>query len=90
VKVWRTVETKGNVPAFLGLHVLVSFACGLGESALSESNDRYPDPDGRDQSQTWQAARLTKNQAPTSPKINLGKAVWRATFVGNEFPAEIC
>jgi hypothetical protein len=23
-------------------------------------------------------------------KINLGKAVWRATFVGNEFPAEIC
>ncbi len=34
VKVGRTVETKRDVPAFLGLHVLVSFACALGESAL--------------------------------------------------------
>gem|GEM_PF-3794393 len=30
----RTIETKGDVPTFLGLHVLVSFACALGESAL--------------------------------------------------------
>ena len=29
-------------------------------------------------------------RVPTSSKINLGKAVWRTTFVGNEFPAEIC
>jgi hypothetical protein len=34
VKVGRTIETKGDVPTFLGLHVLVSFACALGESAL--------------------------------------------------------
>ena len=34
VNVRRTVETKGDVPAFLGLYVLVSFACALGESAL--------------------------------------------------------
>ena len=33
VKVWRTVETKDDDPAFLGLHVLISFACALGESA---------------------------------------------------------
>ena len=29
VKVWRTVETKDDDPAFLGLHVLISFACAL-------------------------------------------------------------
>ena len=34
VKVRRTVETMGNVPALPGLHVLNSFACALGESAL--------------------------------------------------------
>ena len=34
VKGGRTVETKRDVPAFLGLHVLTSFACALGESAL--------------------------------------------------------
>ena len=28
------VGTMGDLPAFLGLHVLVSFACALGESAL--------------------------------------------------------
>ena len=34
VKVGRTVETMGDDLAYLGLHVLVSFACALGESAL--------------------------------------------------------
>ena len=34
VNVWRTRETKGDVSAFLGLRVLISFACALGESAL--------------------------------------------------------
>ena len=34
VNVRRTRETKSEDPAFLGLHVLVSFACALGESAL--------------------------------------------------------
>ena len=34
VKVRRTVETMGDVPAFLGPHVFNSFACALGESAL--------------------------------------------------------
>jgi hypothetical protein len=34
VKVRRTRETKSEDPAFLGLHVLVTFACALGESAL--------------------------------------------------------
>ena len=34
VKVGRTAETKDDAPAFLGLHVLVSFACALGESTL--------------------------------------------------------
>ena len=34
VKVGRTVETKRDVPTFLGLRVLTSFACALGESAL--------------------------------------------------------
>jgi hypothetical protein len=33
VNVRRTVGTKGDVPTFLGLHVLISFACALGESA---------------------------------------------------------
>ena len=34
VKVGRTVETKRDVPTFLGLRVLTSFACALGDSAL--------------------------------------------------------
>ena len=34
MKVGRTVETKGDDLVFLGLHVFVSFACALGESAL--------------------------------------------------------
>jgi hypothetical protein len=34
VKGGRTVETKGDAPTFLGLRVLTSFACALGESAL--------------------------------------------------------
>ena len=34
VNVRRMLETKRDDPTFLGLHVLISFACALGESAL--------------------------------------------------------